>query len=279
MNRMIKLSRIASLMLVASLLAFMIGCSADNDDGNSPEPSNGLVGVWHYSNQSEALTYQFDDNGTWRVVYEFLDQGGCTAFAGDWTANDDRITLASAGGGSVQSPYSLQGDQLDLGSDTTDVGILTFTRVSTMLNCDDYTCAENFINASVNGVTKHYGGSASFWNESELDFYFTDWVSEEFQIGDLPSLAPGTYPIGTSQSPIIMLRSISDTYTYYANSTMGSGEIVITESSDSCVSGTFHGVLVNSGATDSVRVETGEFSSQWVQEIFQTQNKPTYKSR
>jgi hypothetical protein len=158
------------LSMVGVLLAgsLFTGCFESDDDNGGGGGNSDLNGIWRMTeivngDTLQQVSAELLANGSLNNTYADFIAQQCAGFEGTWSASEDSITTTvnyGAGSESATVAYTLSGTTLTITDESGDVE--TYTKVTTMLTCNDYGFGmleswTGSFGALVNGVSMNFG--------------------------------------------------------------------------------------------------------------------------
>jgi hypothetical protein len=249
------------LLLLAGLLGFgLLGCEDDDDDNNNLGNNDAVVGIWrHTVANMEEETVELTADGVINWVIADLQNDICISSEGTWEADSDSITTTDDLGSSTVA-FTVSGNSLVITAE--DGEELTYTRISTMVDCDDYGFASGGMSATIDGTARNLDNftMAAVDSDTGMLMIMGSDLSRQIVLS-LEAATPGTYNLSSGDNSATYVPSTLNPSDFYlAMIGMGSGSVVITSNSGNVVSGTFTYVAQHISSMATVSVTSGSFS-------------------
>lgn len=249
------------LLLLAGLAGFgLLGCEDDDDGNNNLGNNDAVVGIWrHTVTNVEEETVELTADGVINWVIADLQNEICVSAEGTWEADSDSITTTDDLGSSSVA-YTVSGNTLVITAE--DGEEINYTRITTMVDCDDYGFSSGGMDATVDGVARSLDNFTMAVVDSDtgmLTIMGSDLSRQIVLV--LEAATPGTYSLSSGDNSATYVPSTLNPSDFYmATIGMGSGSVVITANSENVVTGTFSFVGQHISSMSTVTVTSGSFS-------------------
>ncbi|MCB9473145.1 MAG: hypothetical protein H6678_04970 [Candidatus Delongbacteria bacterium] len=245
---------------LSALLGFgLISCEDDSSDSNNTG-ADAVVGIWQHTEAGvDEETIQMTSTGAITWVLADLAAETCISFEGTWSADADSITTTGTVGTSSVA-YTVSGNTLTIVDE--DGEDFSYTRISTMIDCDHYNFGSTTgtMTATIDGTVYTLNSFTTAMRADGAMGIVAGDFTRQIQFNLLGDTA-GTYSLGTAGNSATYIPNIATPLDLFmATFGMGSGSVEITSVANDTITGTFSFTGVPLSGTGSHTITNGSFS-------------------